>query len=67
MEDVGIFYVPLVDVMTIWYILWSFGIFYGYLVYFSRLGRLYQKKSGNPAHEFQLRSNFRFLELAQLP
>jgi hypothetical protein len=28
--------------------LWPFCIFYGYLVYFSRLGMLYQEKSGNP-------------------
>jgi hypothetical protein len=32
----------------VWYILWPFGIFYGYLVYFSRFGTLYQEKSGNP-------------------
>jgi hypothetical protein len=29
---------------------WSFGIFCGRLVYFSRFGILYQGKSGNPAH-----------------
>jgi hypothetical protein len=31
------------------YILWSFGIFYGCLVYFSRFGMVHQEKSGNPA------------------
>jgi hypothetical protein len=34
--------------MAIWYILWPFGMSYGYLVYFSRFGMLYQEKSGNP-------------------
>jgi hypothetical protein len=29
--------------------LWPFGIFYDYLVHFSRFGMLYQEKSGNPA------------------
>jgi hypothetical protein len=49
MEDVGLFYGHLVCFTAMWYILWPFGIFYGYLVYFSRLGILYQEKSGNPA------------------
>jgi hypothetical protein len=44
---VGIFYGPLVCLTAIWYILWSFGIFYGHLVYFSRFGMLYEEKSGN--------------------
>jgi hypothetical protein len=26
----------------------SFGLFWGHLVYFSRIGMLYQEKSGNP-------------------
>jgi hypothetical protein len=47
-EDVGTIYGPLVYFTSIWYILWSFGIFYGYLEYFSRFGKLYQEKSGNP-------------------
>jgi hypothetical protein len=34
-----------------WYILWAFGIVYGYLVYFSRFGILQQKKSGNPGFQ----------------
>jgi hypothetical protein len=34
MEDVGIYYGHLVDVVAIWYILWPFGIFCGHLVYF---------------------------------
>jgi hypothetical protein len=33
--------------MGIWYILWTFDIFRGNLVYFSHLGILYQEKSGN--------------------
>jgi hypothetical protein len=35
--------------MVIWYILWLFGIFYGYLVCLPRFGTLYQEKSGIPA------------------
>jgi hypothetical protein len=31
MEDVGIFYDHLVYFTAIWYIMWPFGIFYGYL------------------------------------
>jgi hypothetical protein len=49
MEDVGIFYGHLVHFMVIWYILWTFGIFCGNLVYFPRFGILYQEKSVNPA------------------
>jgi hypothetical protein len=33
---------------SLWYILWPFGIFYGFMVYFSRFGMLYQENSGNP-------------------
>jgi hypothetical protein len=33
MVDVGIVYVQLVFFIAIWYILWLFGTFYGYLVY----------------------------------
>jgi hypothetical protein len=35
--------IPLTFVVTIWYILWSFGI------YFCRFGILNQEKSGSPA------------------
>jgi hypothetical protein len=49
MEDVGIFYAPLVYFTAIWSSLWPFGIFDGYLVYISRFGKLCQEKSGNPA------------------
>jgi hypothetical protein len=35
---------------TIWYILWSFGIFLVFLVHFSRFSILHQEKSGNPGH-----------------
>jgi hypothetical protein len=40
---------------TIWYILWPFGIFYDYLVYFTRFGTFFQEKSGNPDIEPQKR------------
>jgi hypothetical protein len=33
---------------AIWYILRSYGMLYGHLVYFSRFGILYKDKSGNP-------------------
>jgi hypothetical protein len=48
MEDVAIFYGHLVHCVVFCYILWTFGIVHGDLVYFSRLGILYQEKSGNP-------------------
>jgi hypothetical protein len=35
MEVVGTFCVPLVDFTAVWYILWPFGIFSEYLLYFS--------------------------------
>jgi hypothetical protein len=41
----------LVHYMVFCYILWTFGIVHGNLVYFSRLGILYQEKSGNPARK----------------
>jgi hypothetical protein len=51
-EDVGtymyILHGHLVYFMAIWYILLPFGICYGYLVYFPRLGMLCQEKSGSP-------------------
>jgi hypothetical protein len=51
MEDVGLFYSLSVYFTGIWSILLPFGIFYGYLVYFSRFGMLYRDKSGNPDRE----------------
>jgi hypothetical protein len=48
MDDVGIFYRHLVHFTFFCYILWTFGIVRGNLVYFSRFGILYQEKSGNP-------------------
>jgi hypothetical protein len=47
MEEVGLFYGHLVCFMAIWSVLWAFGIFVGYLAYFSRFGKYYQEKSGN--------------------
>jgi hypothetical protein len=44
MEDVGIFY----GHFTVFcYILWTFSLVSGHLVYFSRFGILYKVKSGN--------------------
>jgi hypothetical protein len=43
MEDIGIVYVPLVYFTAIWYILWPFWIFYNYLLYFFRFGKLYRE------------------------
>jgi hypothetical protein len=40
MEDVCILFGHLVYFMAICYILWPFGIFYGYLVHFSRFCKL---------------------------
>jgi hypothetical protein len=51
MEDDGIFYGHLVHFTVFCYILWTFGIVRGKLVYFSRFGILCQEKSGNPAAE----------------
>jgi hypothetical protein len=34
--------------MDIWFIFWSFGLFFGHLVYFSGFGTLHQEKSGKP-------------------
>jgi hypothetical protein len=34
MEEVGIFYVHLVNFPAIWHILWPFGIFYPVLIHF---------------------------------
>jgi hypothetical protein len=48
MEDVGIFYGHFVHFTVLCYILCTFGIVCGNLVYFFRFGILYQEKSGNP-------------------
>jgi hypothetical protein len=62
MEDVDMFYGPFANVLSIWYILWPFGIFYGHLVLvsfsqswniFHPFGKLHQEKSGNPAQELK--------------
>jgi hypothetical protein len=49
MEDVGIFYVQLVNFPAIWNMLWPFGIFPQFWYIFTRFGMLCQEKSGNPA------------------
>jgi hypothetical protein len=56
MEDVGMFYGHLVHFTVFCYILCTFGIVRGNLVFFSRCGIFYQEKSGNPA----TKSNFCF-------
>jgi hypothetical protein len=48
MEVVDILYGHVVYFKAVWYLLWPFGTFYCYLVYFSRFGMLYGEKSGNP-------------------
>jgi hypothetical protein len=48
MEDVVKFYGHLVHLTVFCYILWTFGVVRGILVYFSRFGILCQEKSGNP-------------------
>jgi hypothetical protein len=49
MENVGIFDVELVYFVTLWYVLWHFGIFLCNLVFFPHFGMFYQEKSGKPA------------------
>jgi hypothetical protein len=53
MENFYIIYDHLVYLTAIWYICKLYGplvcIYWGHLVYFSRIGILYQEKSGNPA------------------
>jgi hypothetical protein len=48
MEAVCIFYSHIFYFMVKWYILRPFCTFCAHLVYFSRFGILYRKKSGNP-------------------
>jgi hypothetical protein len=38
----------LLNFIVIWSISLPFGIYHGYLVYFSHFGMFYQEKSGNP-------------------
>jgi hypothetical protein len=51
MEDDGIFYEHLVHFMVFCYILWTWGIVRGNLVYISRFGILFHEKSGNPGRD----------------
>jgi hypothetical protein len=51
MEDVGIFYGHFVYFTAKWYIIWPFGAFCGYSVYFCRFGMLCREKSGNPDYQ----------------
>jgi hypothetical protein len=55
MEDVGIFYGHLAHFTVFCFILWTFGVVRGNLVYISHFGILYKEKSGNP----DLKSVFR--------
>jgi hypothetical protein len=48
MEDDGLFYVPLVYFIAIWYILWPSGIFYCHLVYFCPFWYVIQRKIWQP-------------------
>jgi hypothetical protein len=43
-----LFHCRLEYVMAVRYILWPFWVYFPVLVYFSRLGVLYQEKSGSP-------------------
>jgi hypothetical protein len=52
MEEVGMVYGHSVYFMAYWYNLWSFGILFQYLVYFSRFGMLHQEKSGNTGNHY---------------
>jgi hypothetical protein len=47
-EDVGLFHVSLVDFRAIWYNLWPFGTFYGYLVKFSQFWYVVQRNVWQP-------------------
>jgi hypothetical protein len=48
MENVGIFYGHLEYITVIWYTLCPFGILVTIWFIFTRSGRLYKEKSGNP-------------------
>jgi hypothetical protein len=48
MEDVGIFYGPLVYFTAIWCFRWTFGIFRGNLVYFPPFWYVVTRKSWQP-------------------
>jgi hypothetical protein len=47
----------------VFYILWTFGIVRGNLVYFSRFGILCQEKSGNTGRESKLLHSIEVLKL----
>jgi hypothetical protein len=58
----------LVNLIDIWHILRTFGIFYGHLVYFvviwcsfSRFGMLKEEESGNPGYRSTFLGEYRFL------
>jgi hypothetical protein len=55
MEDVGIFYRHLVHFTVFCYILWTFGIIHGNLVYFSPFWYFVQRKIWQPwfLHDFR--------------
>jgi hypothetical protein len=64
MEDRGIFYGHLVHFTVFCYILWTFGIVRGNLVYFSRFGILYQEKSGNPEADSSFREFYQLFSFS---
>jgi hypothetical protein len=58
MEDDGIFYGHLVHFTVFCYILWTFSIVCGDLVYIFPFGILCQEKSGNPALDRATKTKF---------
>jgi hypothetical protein len=58
MKDVGKFYGQSVYFTTVCYILWPFGVFYGYIfgINFPVLVFCTKEKSGNPAGRLVLRT-----------
>jgi hypothetical protein len=50
MEDV-VYFMDTWSITVFCYIIWTFGVVRGNLVYFFQFGILYQEKSGNPARK----------------
>jgi hypothetical protein len=49
MENIGIFYGHLENIMAVWYSKWPFGNLVVFWYIFPRFGILYDEKSGSPA------------------